>query len=139
MQIEALITEIEKFSEYKLSKKDDLYLLIDLILENEGEKSLDDISFTSKYVMGLLRILKAGNNNQEVQNLEHIKKDFTDNMSKVTAELKKIIAFADDESYKSYFETEYLQMSHESLKNLNLLLSDLEWTKKYLNHKKRLN
>lgn len=133
-----LINEINTFSQGKLNRKDDLLKLFDLIKETHREHLLEEISFTAKYVMGLLRVLKAGVNNSEVKSLEHVKQDFSANMKKITEELKKVIADA-DEGTKQYLGAEYLQMTQEGLRNLNLLLSDLEWTKKYLNSQKRQN
>lgn len=132
----SFVNEINTFSEGKLNRKDDLQKLLNLLTETHQEKLIEEISFTAKYVMGLLRVLKAGVNNSEVKSLEHVKQDFSANMKKITEQLKSIINNADKETGK-YFEAEYLQMTQEGLKNLNQLLLDLEWTKKYLNSQKR--
>lgn len=138
MQTDELISQIEQFSKNQLLRKEDLYILTDLIIKNQGEKELDEIAFSSKYIMGLMRIVQSAKGNPQIQNLENIGKDFQDNIKKVTERLKMTLAYA-DELYRSYFEKEYLQMTRESLHNLNQLLGDLEWIKRYLNYKKRLN
>lgn len=130
------VNEINIFSDGKLNRKSDLRKLFYILLENHQENTIEEICFTAKYVMGLIRVLKAGIANSEINSLEHVKKDFTTNMVKITEQLKSSLAFADEESRK-YFEDEYLQMTQAGLKNLNLLLADLEWTKKYLNNQKR--
>ena len=133
----AIIDEIEVFSEFQLNKKVDLKTLYDLSAKNSKEKLFDDLIFTAKYVQGLLRVLKTGAGNPEVKSLEHIKKDFTHNMQKVVDQMKLIVVDAEEE-IKRYFEVTYFDLSQKGIQNLSLILSDLEWTKKYLNVRKRL-
>ena len=42
-----------------------------------------------------------------------------------------------DDTVKHYFEENYLKLNHGSFQNLNELISDLDWTKKFLNDFKR--
>ena len=137
-KFKGIIDEIEEFSEFRLNKKTDLKTLYDLSLRDNKESFFRELSFTAKYVQGLLRILKSGADISEVKSLEHIKKDFTHNMQKVTEQMKLILEGADDQ-IKRYFDSTYFDMSLQGLQNLGLILSDLEWTKKYLNGQKRLN
>jgi len=57
-------------------------------------------------------------------------------MKKVVEQIKSII-FKSTENTKNHFEETYLKLSPECFKNVNQLLADLEWVKKYLNHQKR--
>ncbi|MDR3666462.1 MAG: hypothetical protein P4L35_06450 [Ignavibacteriaceae bacterium] len=131
-----IIEEIDEFSQYKLNKKADLKTLYSLSV-NEGKgKTFEELSFTAKYAEGLMRVLKIGVSNPEVKSLDHIKKDFTHNMQKIVDQMKELVADA-DEHIKRYFEQTYFDMSQQSMQNLTLLLSDLEWAKKYFNMQKR--
>ncbi len=131
-----IIEEIEKLSEFSLNNKADLNTLYELSLKDNKEVIFKELTFTAKYVQGLLRILKKGIDIKEVKSLDHIKKDFSHNMQKVTEQMKDILSGADD-NIKRYFDKTYFDMSIQGLQNLRLILSDLEWTKKYLNEQKR--
>jgi len=133
-----IINNIEEFSEFSLYKKADLKTLFEISLRDNKQKVFRDLSFTAKYVQGLFRILKTGTENSEVKSLDHIKKDFSQNMQKIADMIKEILEDSDVQ-IKRYFDVTYFDMSTQGLQNLRLLLSDLEWTKKYLNQQKRIN
>ena len=133
-----IIDEIDDFSLHRLNKKSDLKTLFCLSVKDNKEKTFEELSFTAKYVQGLMRVLKTGTSNPEVKSLEHIRKDFTHNMKKIVDQMKEIVVNA-DEQIKRYFETTYFDMSQQWMQNLTLILSDLEWAKKYFNMQKREN
>jgi hypothetical protein len=133
-----IIEEIDDFSEHRLNKKTDLKTLYSLSIMLDEGKTFEELSFTAKYAEGLMRVLKTGMNNPEVKSLEHIKKDFTHNMQKIVDQMKEIVVNA-DEQIKRYFEKTYFDMSQQGMQNLTLILSDLEWSKKYFNIQKRQN
>ena len=133
-----LLREVDSFSNSALKKRDDLHKLFDEIIRNQRHSLLEEVSFTAKYVKGLMRVLKGVVSNPEIENMEHVKNDLSHNMNKILDLLKEAVSES-DESTRNYFNAEYFQMTQESFKNLNDLLSDLEWTKRYLNHQKRQN
>ena len=133
-----IIDEIDDFSLHRLNKKSDIKTLFCLSVKDNKEKTFEELSFTAKYVQGLMRVLKTGTSNPEVKSLEHIRKDFTHNMKKIVDQMKEIVVNA-DEQIKRYFETTYFDMSQQGMQNLTLILSDLEWAKKYFNMQKREN
>lgn len=130
------VDAVEKFSGEKLKRKAELIRIYEEAAKHDNMKLFEDTVFTAKYVQGLLRVVKSGTQNPEVQNLESIKKDFSDNMNKVVSQLKEILDNADEES-KAHFDKTYFELSQESFLNLAELLNDLEWTKMYLNDLKR--
>ncbi|MDR3628400.1 MAG: hypothetical protein P4L45_16265 [Ignavibacteriaceae bacterium] len=130
------VNEVEKFSKSKLKRKAELIRIYEEAVNNNNEKLFEDLVFTAKYVQGLLRVVKSGSANSEINNLDQIKKDFTDNLNKVVLEIKKIISGA-DEDMKTHFEQTYFELSQQGFINISELLSDLEWTKIYLNDRKR--
>ena len=131
-----IIEDIDDFSLHRLNMKPDLKTLFCVAVNCGKEKSFEELSFTAKYVQGLMRVLKTGTNNPEVKSLEHIRKDFTHNMQKIVDQMKEIVITADDLT-KKHFENTYFDMSQQSMQNLTLILSDLEWAKKYFNMQKR--
>ncbi len=133
-----LVNEIAEYSGNQLKRRDDLSLLIQLGYANNQKGVIEDLSFTSKYVLGLFRVLEKASGITDVQNTGQIKIDLTQNLEKVKENLEQLIANA-DESTQKYFKENYLDLSQNSLFNLTELMNDLEWTKKYLNRLKRNN
>ena len=130
------VNEVEKFSKTNLNKKAELLRIYEESLKSNKEKIFEDLTFTAKYLRGLMRVLQSGTSNAEVSSMEKIKADFSANIKKVTGQLKDIISNADEE-LKKYFADDYFEISQQGLTNLNELLADLEWTKMYLNEQKR--
>lgn len=131
-----IIEEIDDFSQHRLNKKTDLKTLYSLSMMEDKGNTFNELSFTAKYAEGLMRVLKTGTSNPEVKNLDLIKKDFTHNMQKIVDQMKELVAHA-DEQIKRYFEITYFDLSQQAMQNLTLILSDLEWAKKYFNMQKR--
>ena len=131
-----LLDEVEKYSNSVLQKRADLQIIVDESLQNDFETEFEELTFTGKYIEGLKRILQKGAEITEIESLDYVKKDLTENMKKVVEQIKSII-FNATENTKNHFEETYLKLSQECFKNLNQLLADLEWVKKYLNHQKR--
>jgi hypothetical protein len=132
------LKEIDTFSNVQLKKRDDLHKIFEEIFKENKYQILEEISFTSKYVQGLVRVLKSGAGNADVKNLEHVKIDLSSNINKVIEKIREVISTADEETHK-YFEKNYFEMSQHGFLNLNELMTDFEWVKKYLNEQKRKN
>ncbi len=133
---ERLVQDIDIFSGESLKRKDDLSRLIKLGYSNQKEGLIEELSFTSKYVQGLFRVLKQGSANPEVQNTELIKNDISANLEKVKEKIEQLLENSTEKTRK-YFQENYLQLSQNSMFNLTELMNDLEWLKKYSNHLKR--
>jgi hypothetical protein len=136
MNVDNFLAEINNFSEQKLKRKNDLKTIIEICFKNEKSPLLEDLSFTAKYIRGLERVLKRGNMNLDISNLDQIKQDYMNNINKSVEQLKEIISLTDSNA-KIYFDETYFKLTHEGFKNLTELLEDLEWTKMYLNQQKR--
>lgn len=136
--VSKIIEEIEDYSGKQLKRKEDLSTLIQLGYSNDQKAIIEDLSFTSKYVMGLFRVLKQVAGNGEIQNIGQIKTDITNNLEKVKEKIEQLISNAEEQT-KRYFRENYMQLSQNSMFNLTELMNDLEWTKKYLNQVKRAN
>lgn len=131
-----LLNDVEIFSDSLLKRKADLQRIIDESLQHNFGGELEELSFTGKYVQGLKRVLQKGADFQEIDNLDHVKKDLTENMEKVIEGIRELLIHS-SESNKRYFEDTYLSLTPKCFQNLNDFLEDLEWVKKYLNHQKR--
>lgn len=130
------LDDVEKFSGKSLNKKDDLMLILEACNSNKKLKEFEDLSFTGKYVNGLFRVIQNSVKIPEVENVDQIKKDLSENMEKVISQLKEI-TFNMNEKNKMLFEDNYIKLSQSSLQNLQQLVEDLDSIKKYLNFLKR--
>ncbi len=133
---ESLLKEVENFSKILLPNKNDLLLIFTEGLKAENFKSFNDLIFTAKYVQGLKRVIDKGASMTDVNNLEDVKKDLSENLVSLVDILKEYNTSMPDEN-KEKFEYDYLKMNSDCLSNLNNLLKGLEWTKIYLNDLKR--
>ena len=131
-----ILNEVEIFSDSLLKKRADLQIIIDESLLNNFDATFEELTFTGKYVQGLKRVLQKGGEFQEIDNLDHVKKDLTENMEKVIGDIKALLIHS-SETNKKHFDDTYLSLTPNCFQNLNDLLEDLERVKKYLNHQKR--
>ncbi|HMU43615.1 MAG TPA: hypothetical protein PKA80_09960 [Ignavibacteriaceae bacterium] len=131
-----LLKAVDKFSQQKIKNRDALHLLFDICIAKDKLQLLEELSFTSKYLNGLARVLITAAGNSDYQNIDNIKKDYSDNILKATDQLKNIVALIDEQTQKK-FRVEFLDLNSEAFAKLRTLFEDLEWTKKYLNALKR--
>ena len=131
-----LLKVVDKFSQKKIKNRDSLHLLFDICIVKDKLQLLEELSFTSKYLNGLARVLISASKNSDYSNIERIKKDYSENILKATDQLKKIIMLLDEQAQK-IFTTVFLDLTPEAFAKLRTLFEDLEWTKKYLNALKR--
>ena len=130
------LDDVEKFSGKSLNKKDDLADIFEAYKSSKNFEDFESLSFTGKYVNGLFKVLANSTKIPEVENVDHIKKDLSENMEKVISQLKEITSFINEKN-KMLIEEDYLKLSQSSLQNLRLLVEDLDIVKKYLNFLKR--
>lgn len=130
------INEVEKFAAHSLNRKAELIILYDSAIDSNQVDVFKNACFTAKYLIGMMRVLKEEGNNPQVNSLEHVKKDFSENILKIIEQLRQLIS-GEEDSKKKYFEDEFFAKTHPALTNLNELLLDLECTKLYLNQLKR--
>lgn len=131
-----LIKKVDEFSNFQLQRRDDLQIIFTEGVKEKNNKLFEDLVFTAKYVQGLMKVMKMGQENSEVKSLEHVKADLTKNMEKIVEQIREIVS-GSSQSDRDYIEKNFLQMTADAFKNLNDLLADLDWTKKYLNDLKR--
>ncbi|WKZ70645.1 MAG: hypothetical protein QY331_05170 [Melioribacteraceae bacterium] len=133
---EEFCSKINEFAKGKLNNAEDLTRIAEIIFKINKQELLDEISFSAKYSQGLLKIIQNRSNNIEDDYFDRIKAEYTEAVKKVRELLTRIL---NDGSpfIKQIFIDKYLSLTHESLNNLNLLMSDLSWVKMYLNDIKR--
>ena len=112
--------------------------------EVSGQKKLYyDLLFSAKYVNGLSKILQGGMNLSAARNgfsaappdldaQEKIKAEFHANILRFTELLKDFLKYTDEPTRRE-IQQKYLSLSQQSMVNLNSLIYDLSWLKKYYN------
>ena len=130
------LTAVENFTKSLLKKKDDVNKLIEIAVAENKEEEFEKLTFTSKYICGMLRVVNNAPGIPEVTSIDHVKNDLNENIKKGIEQLKEIIGFA-GESERQYFDKTYFALTTQSFGNLTQLFSDLESVKKYLNYIKR--
>ena len=128
---------VEEFTGSLLLKREDVIKLIDITVNEKKEEEFEKLTFTAKYICGMMRVVKNAPGIPEVSSIDQIKNDLNENMKKGIEQLKEIIATR-SETEKDYFDITYFTLTAENFSNLTQLFSDLESVKKYINHLKRL-
>lgn len=131
------ISNVENYNGSKLQKKADIKKIIELAVTSNKVQDFENLIFTSKYICGLMRVLKNAPGNPEVNNIELVKKDFNENLKKGIEQIKEIIKISEKNDIE-YFDSTYFTLTTQNFTSLSQLFADLELVKKYTNHLKRL-
>lgn len=130
-----IVSEVEEFSKYKLKMKEDLERVIDLCINSNNGRVLDEIAFTAKYLQGLFGIIQRGESSIDDEVLGRYMKEYSENIEKVKGNLSVILESASS-FIRNIFQQKYFSMTQESVSNLNKLCYDLGWYKMYQNDQK---
>ncbi len=87
----------------------------------EKKIEFEELTFTAKYICGMMRILKNAPGIPEVSSTDHVKNDLNENLKKGIEQLKEIISVG-DVNLREYFETTYFTLSPQNFTNLSLAL-----------------
>ena len=128
---------VEDYTGSLLLRKADIHRLIEVVVVEDKEEEFEQLTFTAKYVCGMMRVVKNAPSIPEVSSIDQIKSDLNENMKKGIEQLREIIASSNGNE-KDYFEKTYFSLTTQNFNNLTQLFSDLESVKKYINYLKRL-
>lgn len=132
---ENILVKVEKYTSNKIQRKVDIRKIIDVVYTSGNENQFESLTFTAKYICGMMRVLKTAPGIPEVNSVDHVKNDLNENMKKGIEQLKDIMSLS-DESDQEYFNRTYFTLTPQNFTNLTQLFSDLELVKKYINHLK---
>jgi len=130
------LASVEDYTGSLLQKKEDIKRIIELTVSEKKDEEFERLTFTAKYICGMMRVVKNAPGIPEVSSVDNIKNDLNENMKKGIEQLKEIISFSDD-NQRDYFDRTYFTLTQQNFNNLSQLFSDLESVKKYMNHLKR--
>jgi len=124
-----LLASLDTLSLFKLTRRGDLGVLLELSALNKQHDVLDELSFVAKFVsktLGIMtRIGKDGNG------YEKLAREFTETVGKAKVLVERLLESA-PASIRQQFSSMYLNMNTESLQNLVALCYDLSWYKNWL-------
>ncbi len=130
------LKEVEDYTGSLLLRKDDIKKIIEVAVAAKKVEEFEKLTFTAKYICGMMRVVKNAPGIPEVSSIDQIKSDLNENMKKGIEQLKEIIASSNGD-VKDYFEKIYFTLTTQSFSNLTQLFSDLDSVKKYINYLKR--
>ena len=100
-KVDTFILEVENIAFGELIHKDDVKRLLEIIFETKKEKILFELSFAAKYNTGILRIIRNGAKEAEDEYFSRIKKEYSENLTKLKVYLEDILSGTTD-YYKNY-------------------------------------
>lgn len=136
IETEKFLDEFKSFSNKELKNEIDVFNIIEAIYKKENFQLLEDVAFTSKYCIGLYKIL--GQSSTEVS--EEYKKEITGNFTETIEKIKElfsVIISEFNEFERESFKSRYFEMTQSALSNLMSLINDFSEIKLFLNSKKR--
>jgi hypothetical protein len=124
-----LLASLDAFSGGKLTRRDDLGALLELVALHEQRDVLDELSFLAKFISKthgiMIRIGIQG------EGYDKLSREFTAAITKTTSLLDSILvnAHAGD---RQYFASSYMALTPASLQELLALCYDLSWYKNWM-------
>jgi hypothetical protein len=127
----------ETYAQEGFINKEDVSRILELAYKNDKINALEDLTFSAKFVKGLVKIIKSTTNEMGEEYFNKIKREYSENLEKLKENLSEIIEGGSD-FIKNVFNDKYLQISQKNLENLNSLCDDLSNVKLYLNDQKKV-
>ena len=124
-----------EFAKGKFKCKEDLERVIEISFRFDKLKNFEELVFHAKYINGLLRIIRNKDNSLEDEYFVNVKKEYAEHIEKVKGQFLLILQPA-SEFITEILKKKYLEMTVESLENLNKFCDDFSKVKSYLNELK---
>lgn len=124
-----LLESLDAFSGNKLTRRDDLGVLIELALSHSRTATLEELSFLAKFISKAYGIMKRIGKDGE--GYEPVAKEFEANLEKARTLATQLLTAAPADTRQRFEET-YLGLNPTSFQNLLDLFYDLSWYKNRL-------
>jgi hypothetical protein len=125
-----LVEKVTVFSDTRLVDKSALKEIIAVMFECGNEPQLKELTFTAKYILGVLRGVDKLAGNPEVNNLQFLKNELADQIKKFASLLQNYLSLATE---KEILLERYFGKHENAFANIQMLISDLEWVKMFFN------
>jgi hypothetical protein len=123
-----LLSALERLSRNRLTRREDLGILLDLAREQEADQELEELSFQAKFAARAFGIMKRIGS--EGEGYPRLSAEFTSSLEKVRMLTSAMLERAEPE-VRSRMSSIYLAMTPVSLDHLLALLHDLSWYKNW--------
>jgi len=125
----ALVAQLRLFSNNKLTRENDLGMLLDLAAQNQRESPLENLCFYAKFVSRAYRIMNRIGRGGE--GYDKLLEEFNSTLSKA-CDLAQGIVSAGPQDVRQHFAAAYFAVTPEALDNVLALFYDLGWYKNWL-------
>ncbi len=125
----SLVDALDVFSQHKLTRKEDLGILLELTLHSGAKAALDELGFTAKFISrtyGIMRRIGA-----QDKAYEGLARQFAEQLEKAEALERSLLQHA-PAGTQERFTSSYYGRSPEALERHLALLYDLSWYKNWL-------
>ena len=132
---EEIISEVDRLSGGKLNFWDDIESFIRIAAEEGKMETLKEISFYAKFLKSILSILQRKDEIIDGNYLNKAAGEYKTNLRKISGLINELLGNG-NAFLKGILNEKYFKLSVESLRNLNLLCSDLSYLKLYFNDRR---
>ena len=132
---EEIISEVDRLSGGKLNFRDDIESFIRIAAEEGKMETLKEISFYAKFLKSILSILQRKDEIIDGNYLNKAAGEYKTNLRKISDLINELLGNG-NAFLKGILNEKYFKLSVESLRNLNLLCSDLSYLKLYFNDRR---
>jgi hypothetical protein len=122
------LTALEALSQKRISRGEDVALLLEVAYSTAREKDLEDLSFHAKFSVRTAGIMKRIGRTGD--GYDRLAAELSANLEKVRSLLAMFLAAAPGDAAE-IFRQRYLALTPGALENLMVLLYDLSWHKNW--------
>ncbi|MBP1647476.1 MAG: hypothetical protein H6Q30_921 [Bacteroidetes bacterium] len=125
----ALVDALDDYSQHKLTRKEDLGILVELALHPDGKALLDELSFAAKFISKTYGIMRRIG--MQDKGYEALSRQFAEQMEKAEGLGRSLLRSAPAGTEERFASTYYAR-SPEALERHLALLYDLSWYKNWV-------
>jgi hypothetical protein len=125
----ALVDALDAFSQHKLTRKDDLGILVELAAHHDAQAALDELGFAAKFISRAYGVMRRVGARDE--GYEGLSRQFAEQMEKAEKLGRSLLQHA-PAGMQEHFASTYYARSPEALERHLALLYDLSWYKNWL-------
>lgn len=130
------ITKLQEFSNNRIKNSEDLVRIFDTINKYNLQNQFEDLLFSAKSIVGMLRIIRNKDNSFSDEYFNKIKTELQLSTETVINNLKAISTKTSN-FIDQIFNEKYYVLTQENIFNLYSLCEDLNFVKMYLNDLRR--
>ena len=126
---QALLAELDTLSSRRLTRREDLGLLLELAEESGQRPALEELSFYGKFVSRSYQIMQRIGRDGE--GYDRLNSEFLNALERCRSHMRVLASSAPVQT-KDRLDRTYLQLSPSSLEAIVALANDLSWYKNWL-------